>query len=328
MVKGIIEYFIKNLIGKYLNIHKKGNNKDIFIFSTRRSGSTRLLELIHSQQGIKYSDQPFDLGHYNPYKNRLPQFQDTKFIHLNSYEGHVVKSYINKILNDEIQVDPSWNLFRGDYNLFTNRYVVKILNANALIGWFSNNFDVQIIYLIRHPIPTALSIIKRNWNSAVDAYLNNEYYKKNYLNDDQIVFAKKIKKNGTELQIYVLEWCLENLVPLRLLKQYDKQWIILSYEELIINYELVINLLCEKLCLEDKEKMLRMEYKPSHTTVGESIDQIQERKKWLMLKRWKNKLSDDEEEENMKILEMFAIDAYNVREFIPNKSLINYTLNL
>jgi len=56
------------------------------------------------------------------------------------------------------------------------------LNALPFIDWFDEKFNIKIIYLIRHPIPTSLSIIQRNWGNNLEAMLQNSYFTKKYLN--------------------------------------------------------------------------------------------------------------------------------------------------
>jgi len=50
-----------------------------------------------------------------------------------------------------------------------------------LMDWFTKNFDIEVIYLIRHPIPTALSILNRKWGNTAKTFLENEYFQKNFL---------------------------------------------------------------------------------------------------------------------------------------------------
>lgn len=198
-IDGMLKSLIKEVIVKFANVHKRGDKKDIFVFVTRRSGSTWVTELLSSQPGMKYSAEPLYLPRWNYHKQKLPRRQYSKFIHLDKSEEKILKSYFSRILNGEIQVSPPWNIFDKDYNFFTNRYVVKICNGLSLINWFEENFDIQIVYLIRHPIPASLSIIKQGWPDTADAFLNNELFRKNYLDREQLEFAQDIKRRLKEV---------------------------------------------------------------------------------------------------------------------------------
>ncbi|MGH8501120.1 MAG: hypothetical protein ACREVE_01355, partial [Gammaproteobacteria bacterium] len=51
-----------NTLIKYLcNFHRQGSKPNIFIFSTPRSGSTWLMELMLTQRGFKSCSEPFNL---------------------------------------------------------------------------------------------------------------------------------------------------------------------------------------------------------------------------------------------------------------------------
>lgn len=326
-IKRVSKGLIKGLAGKFLNIHRKGGKKDIFIFATRRSGSTWLMDIIHSQSGIKYCDQPLDLGHWNFHKHNLPEMQNSKFIYLDLNEERIVENYFSRILNGKIQVQQSWNIFRKDYSFFSNRSVVKICNGHSLIDWFEQALGIQVIYLIRHPIPTALSIMQRGWKDSVDAFLNNEFFCENYLDSQSLGFAKDIKARGTEIQILVLEWCLENLIPLRLLKEGAKRdWIVITYEGLVVSADRIIDMLFDQLDLECKDDMLRKVFEPSRTTQNDSKRYIEDGSKEHIINRWRDKVSCEEEQAVFKILGRLDIDAYGFGNPMPKEWILELSV--
>lgn len=263
---------LKIPIGKYFNYHQTGEKNDIFLFGTRRSGTTLLMEVIYSQPGIKYCNQPFR-GRWNPHKSRLlPKFPQHKLVTLDQKEKRLVRNYFQKIINNEIQVSPPWRFLSDDYNFKTDRYLLKICNAHALMEWFEKEFDAKIVYLLRHPVPVALSIQKRNWQNKAKAYLNDDVFLENYLNDDQTQYANSILDEGSQMERYVLEWALENLVPLN--SDRKENWLVITYEELLLNPKPIINLLAERLNLPQKDKMLSKIFRPSNTAQKESRTKI------------------------------------------------------
>ena len=56
----MLEY-VKRIIENNNNIHKPDGRPNVLLFSTPRSGSTWLMELILTQSGFKPCDEPFDL---------------------------------------------------------------------------------------------------------------------------------------------------------------------------------------------------------------------------------------------------------------------------
>ncbi len=323
-MKEIPKSLIKCMIARIFNIHKKGTQKDIFIFGTRRSGTTWLMELIGSQPGIRYSAEPLYVPRWNYHKNKLPKNPYSKFINMNKREEKLLIGYFQSILNGSINVSPPWKIFNSDYSFFTNRHVVKICNGLSLINWFENNFDIYIVYLLRHPISTSLSIINQEWPDTADAFLNNEFFNKNYLDKKQIEFARAIKRRGSGLYCLILEWCLENMVPLRSIQGRSKDWIVLTYEELVMNPEKVIDILCEKLDLEDKNKIKKKIFQPSMSVDKLTHQHIESKNNEYLLKRWKDRVSEREERQVFKILKRFGIDAYNYGDFMPCSSLLHF----
>lgn len=323
----MIKSLAKEAIVKVANIHREGIKKDIIVFSGRRSGSTWLMDLLYSQPKMKFCAEPLYLKRWNRHKIKLPRREDSKFIDLTKKEEIILKSYFNAILNGSIEVSPPWNIREEGYSFFTNRYVVKICNGLSLINWFEKNFDVYIVYSVRHPISNALSIINLTWKDTAGAFLNNRFFVENYLDDTQLKYAKNIKKNGSLLQKFVLEWVLENLIPLRTIKKEKRNWVVLTYEEMVLNPEKIVDLLYSKLNLEDKQIMLESINKPSRTATMKSAKHIDEKNINFILKRWKEKVTDKEEKEVFEILRVFDIDIYKFGSFFPDSLFLNFPKN-
>ena len=177
-----LAYHIKALLG-VLNIHRKKGKKDICIFSNRRSGSTLLMQMIYSQPGVNYVDQPMDPWRYNPYKKIFRDIYQNKEFFTDKFHLIRLKNYFNDVVfRGKLKGYSQWNYFDNNYKFFSDRLVIKILNALPLIDWFEENFNINIVYLVRHPIPTSLSIIQRNWGNIAEYFLHNPYFIKKYLN--------------------------------------------------------------------------------------------------------------------------------------------------
>ena len=52
---------IKDIVKPMSNVHRPDGRPNVFLFSTPRSGSTWLMELIWTQPGFKYVNQPLSL---------------------------------------------------------------------------------------------------------------------------------------------------------------------------------------------------------------------------------------------------------------------------
>ena len=63
--------YLAYIKGCLSNIHIAGLKPDIFIFSTPRSGSTFLMELLYAQKGVKIFEPDLFLKSYELEKNSL-----------------------------------------------------------------------------------------------------------------------------------------------------------------------------------------------------------------------------------------------------------------
>lgn len=278
--------------------------------------------MIYSQPGVNYVDQPLDPWRYSPYNKIFRDiYQNKNFpdkIHLNRLE-----KYCNDVVfRGKLKGYSQWNYLDNNYKLFSDRLVIKILNALPLIDWFEETFDIKIVYLIRHPIPTSLSIIQRNWGNVAEYFLHNQYFINKYLNKQKVSFSTKILENGTNLEKYMLEWCLYHLYPLSVFN--DRKWLTITYEELLLRPRQMVGLICDYLDLPDREKMLESILKPSKTTSRPSKKEITSKGPSYLVNRWKEKIDEKIESEVMSILREFGIDAYKKGSTMPSTKLLHF----
>lgn len=290
----------------------------IFLFSTRRGGSTLLSNVIYSQPGFNYINQPFDLYQANPHKHLLPRVKSSQFIYLNERQRSAFKNYFDRLLTREYVFDSQWQLWDKNYHWKWSCYVVKILSAKAMIEWFEETYATQakIVYSTRHPIPVALSIIQRKtWGVIAEAYLSNAHFVEQYLSERLVAFGYDILKQGSLLEKHVLEWCLENLVPLR--KWPEKSWVTVSYEKLVTEPEQTAKRLCCKLSLRNWGKMVEVIGKPSYSTTWPSQKSILTKGPEARLSSWKKKIDEDMVKRIACILDNFEIDLYKADDLFP-----------
>jgi len=193
--------------------------KPIVIFATRRGGSTLLMEMIASQPGVDFVSEPLSLWRYHPHFNRLPHPPRGRFISLNQEEARQVQSYFEDLLTGRIKAFNAWNPFHPTWSFRVRRLVVKLLSANTLIDWLANGFEIEVLYLLRHPVPVALSCLRLNWGNDAEAYLQNSCFREQILGSERARFADEVLAKGSPLEKFVVEWCLENFYPLQVYKE-------------------------------------------------------------------------------------------------------------
>ena len=305
----------KNTIKTVTNLHRPDGHPNIFLFSTPRSGSTWLMELIWSQPGFKACNEPLDLR--NPMVRRYLGVASWLELYTQNADS-ALRRYFQALCEGSLHaMDPI--PFRGSYRLVTHRIVFKILNGGEdRVNWFRDTFNGQIIYLIRHPIAVSLS---REYLPRLQTQLMSDY--RRHFSKEQIDFSHRILENGSRLEQGVLAWCLENAVSLQMA---TKDWLIVAYEELVCNPELVIAQIAERLALPEPESMLNRLAIPSavkaksNRETQQALEQGTDRK-WLV-EKWRSQLSKGEERRAMEILEHFQINVYRYGELLPTRQIV------
>lgn len=249
----LIKKLIKTLNSSIPPLYIKGKEKNIFLFSTPRSGSTWLLELLVREKGMSYCFEPFDIRS-SSVKNKL---NDIGFF---SWNDLYTDEYSNKLFSYKVLKNgylygrnpmplelKRWKtgLLSKEYRFFSNRLVFKILHAfEHRIDWFEDNLNGEILYLLRHPISVSLS---RTVAPRIETFLESDYSK--HFSKKILKKSKLIFENGDKLEIKVLSWCFQNAVPL---KNKKNSWTLITYEQLKSEPEIVIDYMSSKLKLKSK----------------------------------------------------------------------------
>jgi len=301
--------------------HIQGAKKNIVLFSTRRGGSTWLSQVISSgETNLRYYDHIFSWYQtdfysrkfFNVYKNNQEIYATTNnidYFELVNSGRHIARTV----------VDP----FSKDFVRKSTRLLYKVTEGKGLFDWFVKNRSIEVVYQVRHPIPTALSVMRLGWDLTIDAYLNNDKFIDEYLKGDKFDYCIRINDGNDMLSKYVLNWVLENLIPLN--SKNLSSTLIISYEETIMNPEKIINLLNEKLDLESTQLMIKTLIVPSRSSsLSESttINKMFDRDVESLLSRWKKEINNKRERELMGILEKFDIDLYSYNDLLLNSRYI------
>ena len=317
------EPLVKSLLHKLTRFHRQGELPNIAIFSSARSGSTWLMELIATQPGFKSVDEPLHPDHLIACKIAQPPASSVWNLLLpNDSRERIIAPYIQAIERNQIHIGEARFLSRF-YRPRTNRIVFKILRAQDLIGWFQDTFGWRIVYLIRHPIATNLS---RKQFPRLELFLKNETFASSYLTREQLEFSRQIETHGTQLQIGVLDWCLQNIPVLRSLGCRD--WLLMHYEDLICQPTVEIERLSGALTLRHPELMRRhlstasgSTYQSDNATQSAFNSSDNKPSSEFLLSKWRSKLTPVDEEDAFQILDAFEIDIYARGSALPVRRL-------
>ena len=309
--------YIKNLLKHHLTFHRQGKEPNIFVFSTPRSGTTWLAELLATQGKFKIVNEPCNL--------RVPVVRET--LGLSRWESVFfpenrarLRAYLQAFVDgkDSDLRFKRETPFTEFWHLKTDRVLFKILFAGEDdIDWFRTQFDAKIVFLVRHPIPVSLS---REQLPRLESFLVPPYCRQ--FSGAQLSRAKEIIGASDHFQKAVLDWCLQNAIPLR---QARSEWVVVSYEQLVVEPEVVIPYLAKALNLRQPDLMTKRLLKASRSTgksSGESqallADTAQRRaERHRLVERWREMVSLGQEAAAMEILRTFGIDMYESGRSMP-----------
>lgn len=303
---------VKSAVKSVSNVHRPDGSPNVFVLSTPRSGSTWLMEWIWSQPGFKYCNEPLNLR--DPLVRRhlgVAEWEDL----FDRGAERKLHGYFQGFCTGRLRfANP--NPLRRYYRPITHRIVFKEIHAGSHRGnWFRESFNGRIVYLLRHPIAVGLST---ETLPTLRALLTSDY--RSHLPDDQLAYAQTIVETGTGLEQRILSWCLQNSVPLN---DATDDWVIVTYEQMILDPLPVIEHLAHRLSLPMPQRM--RDQLTVASGVKEKSDTETQRvlnsgdaasRPWLV-EKWRSRIDEATERRVMGILERFGMDAYRSGDTLP-----------
>ena len=312
-------YLLRSLASQ----HVQGRKKNILLKATARGGSTWVMEMIASQPGFRFYDEPFNIRRDNVKKVGL--FHAWEELQPDACDNEKVIGFLEGLKRNRYRfMNPA--PFRKYYRPVTRRIVFKLHELEHMIDEIAERCECDVLYLVRHPIPNSLS---RAVVPRLECFLESNFYRERYLGDQRMKEITEVARKGTRLQQFVVSWCFENYIPL---KEVDlDKWTTLSYEELLLNSRKSCQYLSESLDLEDQDRLLRSVGEPStnitmsgQETMDIMSDPDEKKRKRRLVTRWKTRVSDEEERLAMEVLPLFDIDAYTYGRFIPHAKFLHF----
>lgn len=313
---------LKYAVKAVSNVHRQGDQPNVFLFATARGGSTWVMEIIASQPGIKYYDEPLNIRRQNVQRTGL--FPDWESVMPGTGDSNRIVRYLNGLAQGEYRfMNPP--PFRPHHRWLTNRIVFKIHEIEHLIGRIARECRGQVVYLLRHPIPTTVS---RRVFPRLELFLASDYYDRLIGDGPELRELKRIGATGSHLQRGTVSWCYENLIPL---KHADFDGLFVTYEELALNPDRSCDLLMERLSLPDRGAMLRAFGQPSTNIAMSSVEtrammteaDEQRRRRYLVTK-WQAKVSAEDAAQVSAIMALFGLDVYTGEGLLPHPRYLHF----
>lgn len=306
---GLLKRWVKRLSNVHLNDTAR---PAAVILSTPRSGSTWLMEAILSQSGFKPCDEPFNLRKQEV--SRTLDLSAWSDLYDNAHLADM-GTYLQSFASGK----PGWGFknllpYENHHRFLTRRMVFKVLHGcEDLVPWLAETLGAKILFMMRHPLPVSIS---REVLPRLETLMSPPYSEN--FSDRQLQAGRTIVADGSVNEKAVLDWCLQNAVPLN--KHRDHMHIV-TYEQMVVEPDPVVDLLVRELELDSREIMMRQLVKPSGSTsksTPETVSALQDQdNRSRLVEKWKPKVSTEEEKRLMDIVELFGIDAYRFGDCFP-----------
>ena len=312
-----MNYIVKEKLVRFTksatNLHRPDGSPNVFVFARPRGGSTWLTELILSQPTFKAIDEPLNLRH--------KRIRDELGLHTwESFYGEgataALESYFGRICDGTLHVKDTNFFYNKHYRYLTRRIVFKMIHGGEdRINWFRDTFNGRIVFLLRHPMAVSVSYEEI---CRLESFVNSSH--REHFTDQQLAFAEKVIRSGSFIERCVLSWCFEMAVPLR---QITDDWVVTSYEQLVLEPAPVLKELARKLELPDTDLMNKQLHVASNSTYksDETTRQMLGNTKARdhLVKKWRKKTTPEETRRAMAILEVFELDTYTADGELPHK---------
>jgi len=219
-------YIEKKYQDKSISHNLNAGNYDqvIWILGDGRSGTTWLFDLLGFDNRYRKMFEPvhpffvdeaahMSLNHYMTREN-----EDRNTVEL------LGKIFSGKLRSQKVDQFFSWRFIHKGL-------LVKDIYANLLAGWVNENYPkIKKVFIMRNPIPVALSKMKRNdwiWMEHPEDFLNQDLLVRDHLRPFQ-TFIQGVEDDFLTRQ--VLAWAIIHYVPFRQLKWQDACFVL--YEDL------------------------------------------------------------------------------------------------
>jgi hypothetical protein len=180
------------------------HRKTTFLAGSGRGGTTWIAELVNHDNEYRFMFEPFFARH-------VPEVR--------SFRN---RQYLRPDDDDPAFVEPARLVVTGklrnrwtDYfnrRIVAHKRLVKDIRANLFLKWLDRHFPgMPIVLLFRHPFAVAASRLHHEWNNDLADFL-----KQDRLMADHLEPFRTLIENVTDpFERHVVQWCIENYVPLR-----------------------------------------------------------------------------------------------------------------
>lgn len=296
------------LLGEKLGFLLNGSpetSSTIILAGSGRSGTTWVGDMIASSTGVQQIFEPL-IPLWNSKVRTMTGWDRTdpyfREIYLRpggdypEWRAHLESILLGKYRN-------YWTDFQRD-SVFPQRYLVKEIRMNLMLGYIIDQFNCPVIYLLRHPCAVINSRLNLPipWHADVRDILVQEDLVDDYLHD----WIQEIEREKDLLGAHAVWWAVENHVALSQLASRPHK--VIYYENVMSQSNQMSEEISAWLGLPNIRRKSRVDTtKKSRMTRPESIGASQN----ILLQEWQNRLSQEDQQRILGWAERLGVTSYS-----------------
>ncbi|MEM9413951.1 MAG: sulfotransferase [Planctomycetota bacterium] len=192
----------------YLDTHTA--DATVLLAGTGRGGTTWLSQLINHDNHYRLMFEPVMPDH-------VPMFAPL------SRRPYLRRDDVNEAWADALDQVVAGRLRNAwvdahNTRLYARRRLVKDIRLNLALPWIAQRYPrIPIVWLLRHPCAVAYSKLKLGWDTHLDLFLEDARLMSEHLSP----YRSLLSSASDPWERHILMWCVETLVPLRMLRDGD-----------------------------------------------------------------------------------------------------------
>lgn len=154
-----------------------------------------------------------------------------------------------------------------------------------------------------------MSNIRLGWDTCFEAYRTSAGFRDKVLSASQLSVVDAIHERGTQLERYTAGWFMENAVALRAAPQ--SNWLVLRYEDMVMNPEQTIVRLKEQCNIGGCDEMLAQYRNPSFNAF-DSASRLRSAAPEEIAYSWRKHFRPEEQPLMAELFQAFSNDYYEL----------------
>lgn len=189
--------------------------------------------------------------------------------------------------------------------------ITKFIRANLMLGWLEANYDLAVLFVVRHPGAVVASQLEKGteWDArALESFKRDRLLWRDFLGAHEGFLTSSL----SNVELYTTIWCIQNALPIE--ESISKGRPVTYYEKLIAESDSEWSRITGALQLEDIPES-RVVSKPSQqsskTPESGAMDGTSR------VSRWQKRFSNAELDSMQKVLDEFHVSIYKAHDVMP-----------